>query len=1078
MITDIFNLSDEQEKAVDITKNIAVSAGAGSGKTRVLTNRYLRLLEAGTDVEEIGAITFTDKAALEMKKRVRLAINEKINMCSGNDKIKWMGYLDKLNNANISTIHSFCSNIVKENAAILGIDFNYNIITDIDKDLILKDVVQKSLRNSFMCEEYKESLGKLISNFDDKYFSKDFNKEIKNIMVQTLQQDEILEELSAKYEKGSAEKLIIRIIKKTSESYGEYKSKHDLLDYDDLQNLALKLLENKEINNRYRKRFKNLLVDEFQDTDELQKRIIYKIAADDDGRLIDEKLFIVGDFKQSIYGFKGADYTIFKTVSEDIGDTGRVSLNTCYRSKNEIIHAINSIFKELIEEYESLRYQNNQELKEKRVSIITYKNKAAQKKVSISGEVKKLLRGKKSSIETLEEGFQVLTESNNSIDIKESNSGIAVTKAIKLLKDKGLKFKDMSILVRAKTSIPTIENELRKRRVPYCIIGGRGFYETDEVEDVLNLYKVVIRGFEGEFSVQDSKNFIKALRSPLFEIPDTIILKAKIEMDENNCINLYKALEFVIDGMKECEDKFKLKKIYSSLEKLYLAKERLSVVYIMKYILEEFDVYNLILAQERGLQKYRNIEKLLYEAEKFDNEQLFTLEKFADYIELLEENSMQDAEAPLDTEDSEAVKIMTIHQAKGLEFKGVIIPNLEKDLLYMAKNHKPKITHFEGEILFSRNLETGNDNYNDKDSNYFKYYNSKLEKEVHEYIRLLYVAMTRAVDYIVLTGEDDGKSPSKAEEDAKKFNTFMKQIKYALYVKGADQSFIEILDYDKLEDLETVNQELKNTYINEQSIRDKIQFKLDIKPSTTVSATKYIHYKKSPNEFYLGNLLGVNLKDYIGMEFEEKEETTLKEQSIYKEGESNAADLGIVVHHILEIINSDMNVDEEKLIKSAISKYRLDNIDEIEKRVKKLIDNYKALENQRENMGKLICKYNEIEYNLQPLEDRKTSFIGFIDRLEVYEGDNGLTAVITDYKTNRISGQEHINRLAKVYEPQLYLYGKAIKELFYNKGVNGDTILLQLYFLDVGKKTLMNYDDKEAEKYIDDMDKIFAKPII
>jgi ATP-dependent helicase/nuclease subunit A len=113
--------------------------------------------------------------------------------------------------------------------------------------------------------------------------------------------------------------------------------------------------------------------------------------------------------------------------------------------------------------------------------------------------------------------------------------------------------------------------------------------------------------------------------------------------------------------------------------------------------------------QEDGIQKYRNIEKLMYIAKKFDSEELFTLEQFALYIKLLMDNGTDDSEAALDTEDSEAVKIMTIHQSKGLEFNAVIIPKIQADLLGISKRHKQQIVYYNDLIILSKDLEAGDD---------------------------------------------------------------------------------------------------------------------------------------------------------------------------------------------------------------------------------------------------------------------------------------------------------------------------------------------------------------------------------
>ena len=377
MADSIFKLSDQQKEAIDITKNIAVSAGAGSGKTRVLTNRYLKLLESGINIEEIVAITFTEKAALEMKERIRGAINEKLENSSSQDKKKWHQSLDKLSRANISTIHSFCAKVIKENAASLGIDFKFEIINEIDKNDVLSEAMEKSFEQIVSCGKYDEIVNKLTNAFDEKYLNDSFKKELAVIRDRIFEKGRKLEDDYEELQNEELANLVLNILLGREEIYKEYKLKNDALDYTDLEMLCNKVLEDKRVRDRYKERYTRFLVDEFQDTNEIQKSIIYSFVADESGKLLPTKLFVVGDSKQSIYGFRGTDYTIYKKVAKDIGEEGQKSLSTCYRSKPEIIYGINEIFSRIIDQYENLEVPDNnseKDIKEKRLILLTYQN--------------------------------------------------------------------------------------------------------------------------------------------------------------------------------------------------------------------------------------------------------------------------------------------------------------------------------------------------------------------------------------------------------------------------------------------------------------------------------------------------------------------------------------------------------------------------------------------------------------------------------------------------------------------------------------------------------------------------------
>lgn len=1059
-----FKLSQEQEAAIDINKNIAVSAGAGSGKTRVLTSRFLKLLESGFEIEEIAAITFTEKAALEMKQRIREALIIEISNSDSQGKLKWMRHLDKLSRANISTIHGFCSNIIKENAAYLRLDFNYKIISEVDKTLLLREAWESAKAKLFAQPEYEVIVEKLTDIYGSDYVGSGIFKDILAIRSKILDQGKLIEDLYNNAQPYSVEKFIFHMVKEIEEYYSTSKLSKDLLDYSDLEGMTLTVLENDRLRERYRKRYKTLLVDEFQDTNEVQRKIIYHIAADDNGVLVPARLFIVGDFKQSIYGFRGTDYRIFKNVSGDIGDDGKVALSTCYRSKGEIIEGVNSIFSKLIEDYEPLKYPGNMTEKENRIKLITYEeDKASSDKLMIN--VKNLLQGKASTFNSINEAFSKLKTSYSEITQKENKGGIAVARAIKHLRDKGLEFKDICILVRSRYTISEIEEELKRKNVPYCIIGGSGFYEKSEVDDILNLYRVVIRGVDGEFSYEDNVNFIKALRGPLFEIPDNLILNIRIQRDECKCDNLYDAISYVIDGMSESENKARLRFVYNTLEYLSSLKQRLSVVHILKAIIKECRVYETMLCQADGIQKFRNIEKLLYIAKKFDAEEIFTLQQFVEYIELLSENGSDDSEAALDTEDSEAVKIMTIHQSKGLEFKGVIVPKIDSDLLSISKKSKNNIVYNKDKVILSRDLETSEDN-----EAYIKYYNAKFAKEIDEYIRLLYVALTRAEDYAILTGKDDGKTPVEFSNDAEKannLNSFLKLIKYAINVKNADSSLLDFIKYEDLGDLGAVDSVSNIEEIEQGTVDQRLKYICDVKPNVKVSASSYMKYKKCPRKYYIENVLRVSGSDYIDIEF--SEEVTTKPNTL------SGSQLGTIVHSIIESINKEADIDEEVAIGLAIETFDLKHLSEVNKTLKRYVDNYMLLEEGKASLGKRVHLVNELEYNLTPYDDGKLSIMGFIDRLEIFEDDGRYTAVVTDYKTNRLRNGNSIKELTEAYEPQLQLYGKAAKELLYVNGIKVDDIKLQLYFLDKAEKVEITYEEEKVEDQLKAMENIFLR---
>lgn len=1098
MAYSIFKLSTEQEEAVDITRNIAVSAGAGSGKTRVLTNRYLRLLEDGIGIEEIVAITFTEKAALEMKERIRATINEKLEASIGADKKKWQEALDKLSRANISTIHSFCGEIIRENAARLGMDFKFKQINDIDKKLATNSAAEEALNKVVALGGYEDIIAKLANTFGEDYLRERLKRELLEISERISENGIKLEEVYIKLQKDELANFALKVILNIEEIYRDYKLNNDCLDYTDLEVLCKKVLEDDRVRDRYKERYKRFLVDEFQDTNEIQKSIIYSFVTDEKENLLPKKLFVVGDFKQSIYGFRGTDYTIFRKVAEAIGKEGQKFLSTCYRSKPEIIHGINEIFSRLIDQYENLKVPGDYELNENRLLLLTYPEEK-NNDVSAVKKVKEAIGNKTINSEDFLVLLKELKDSYNKVQVNTSLKEEAVSKAVRVLFDKGLSAKDICILVRSKYIISDIEEELKKYNIPYCIIRGRGFYNKEEVKEILNLYELIINGFEEQLSIVFEKKLVKALRSFIFNISDDILYKIKIEQLENESLrNYFEAIEFVYNGMKDSEARDRLEAVYLTLLKLSKLRSKVSAVDILTAIINLCGIKETLLMQQGGIQRYRNIEKLLFEAEKFDNEKLFTPEEFIEYLNQLNDNNVDEAEASLDTEDTEAVKIMTIHQSKGLEFEGVIIPNVDSDQLRQSQkeDNKNNLVYHEGKIISKYDIKNPS---KELTCEYGGYFESKLLKEVEESIRILYVALTRAKQYAVMVGEELQEELSEvldANEKTSKLNSFIKQLLYPIKTGGASQNVLEVLDVSALSNMYKLeNENAAEDKIDISNIMERLEFKIVDKPRSYVSASKYMKFKKCPRRFYIESVLNLKDANYAVMpndapeDYDETLETAavemLKKDEQAKEnqiGYLKSAEIGIIVHKILEYKNSVIDGDDEVLIEKAIIEIlgedtanALEDRTAIKRKIKKYIENYEFIEKNREVSGELIGTKNEVSFIASPLEDRKTILTGFIDRLEIFHANGMNIAVITDYKTNYIDSEDTLNHLIEMYSAQLELYGKAIKDNLYAEERKIDEVHLKLYFLEKGVCIDVPYKEEEVEHLIRDMDKIFGR---
>ena len=1084
----IFELSEEQKAAVDISKNIAVSAGAGSGKTRVLTNRYLKLLEDGIKIEEIAAITFTEKAALEMKERIRSAINEKILKSNGKDKVKWRGVLDKLIRANISTIHGFCAKIIRENSAAIGIDFKFSIINDIDKNDILMSSAARAIEEHFNNPAYENLRDKLIDLYSEEYFSSKVIEELLNIRTKIMDEGKTIKEFSKECLKDETAEFFLSILLEVEKSYMEHKLKEDLLDYNDLENLCCQILADKKIATRYKDRYTRFLVDEVQDINHVQKNIIYSFVTDENNKILDKRLFIVGDGKQSIYGFRGANYKIFKEVSSDIGEDGNKGLRDCYRSKPEIIEGINQIFKSLIDNYEPLQSPKGKGIKGKRLTVLTYKNNQSS---SVLKEVKEIIKDKTAALEQFNNALQNLKDSYDKANTEDLIKDKAVIKAITLLKNKGLKFKDICILVRSSGLIQGIEEGLKKYNIPYCIIGGKGFYSKPEITEILNLLQVINYELDKEWDKQQEKKLIRTLRSYIFNIPDDLLYKIKIEQLENNCVNYFEAALYTIDGMKNTYAKEGLNNAYLTLKKLIELKNKLSVAVLIKNIIDICKIKEKVFSELKGIQKFRNIEKLILAAETYDKEELFSIEEFLNYIEGLNDNNLEDGEASLDTEDAEAVKIMTIHQSKGLEFEAVIIPGMEKDKLYMTKMQSNKENFvFYNDKIVSKKLLNGEDSVEFDD-----YKNSKLLKEVEESIRILYVAMTRAKKHIVMVSKElteKEAAVSKINEEIEKINTlntFMKQINYSIKIGKVSGDLIDFINYENASDMDKVESDLTDgEEIEKDQITQKLLFKIEPKQRKYISASIYMKYKKCPRRYYVEKVLNLKGNSFNFSGAEEDELVKVQEEEMINNLENldikenlvkiSASELGSLTHKVLEYKTKEICGGNMEIIHKAFvnmfgeeNKLEAEIKSDLYSKVEKFIKNYEKIEKNREVKGELVFSQNELSFTSCPVDNTGNVIVGFIDRLEVYKKEDKYCAVIIDYKTNRIY-KNNIEKLTKIYAEQLNLYGKAIKDSLYIQGEKIDEVELLLYFLDAAALVKVNFDEEKILKGLKEIEAV------
>lgn len=1081
-----YGVNAEQAEALDINKNIALRAGAGSGKTRVLTRRYLRLLVEVPDIslDSIVAITFTQKAAAEMKERIRQEFALRLEKAiEPNERKKWEEFRISITSSNIDTIHGFCAKLLRDNFAVAGLDPFFSIMDEVDSSTKLRNIAEEAIKEYFDNPANDEICNCVLSGYSSAVFTSaamiegvtDLYNSIREKGVSVDEVDYIMRNKKAESRGEGPEKdpvmaveqMALSLVRMIHDNYESFKYKQNLLDFNDLEILTDKLLDDETVRNRYIRRYKYFLIDEFQDVNRLQKRILDKLILSN-GKMHPGRLFIVGDHKQSIYGFRGTDYRIFENACEFMKDNGEVkNLACCYRSTNSIIRTINTVFGKLIEPFEQLNFPEDKiagnEFSEEGhdVRLITWqKDKVGDRSKQRWDKIRKFLPDDCMADE-LKEALDLGHESLEAMS-KHDYQGEIIAGEIFRLKETGFAFKDIAILLQTRSGLRAIENSLSNSGIPYCVLGSIGFWDRQEIKDIIALYKLV-------FDSNDMISLLTVLRSPIFAFSDDLIFKLK-------CLYGAKGRDDTIDVLERLseeaeEERHVIIRAHDILKKVSRLGGIMGSYELLKYICRETSYPEILLSLPDGQQKFRNLEKLMAIVLDFERKGYFNARELPAYLELLEDSAGMDSQAFLDAEMSDAVKILTIHAAKGLEFDAVIIPNMDRSIDAKSKRSRP---------LFIFNIQNGitaigiNDKgVLDKEANrqYNELYMDKLIKENHESRRLFYVAATRAKRFLVLIGEDQ---EIKDEDNPLALNTFMKQLKWALkgtcgfdildivdgrtliYEKRSTDEYSPVFfdkAFDEIKNLKQCNLETK-------SALDAVE----TKPKGKLSISMFMNYSDCPRSYYFSYIAGI--KPWHG---DEGSATHGESEGDKASAVVDAALRGSITHDVIEELDfTELEYEDPdtilKRIETAMVKQYGKAFEAVKQDVERYLENLWKIERDMalKIRGKLVKTLREFSFRI-PLSD-DISINGVIDRIDIFEDKGSQEAFVIDYKTNRISDEDEIWKKADYYKKQLYTYTMAVNALPLLEGLRPVVRGCFLYFLDCGKYVEIEVTDEEIKQ--------------
>jgi ATP-dependent helicase/nuclease subunit A len=870
-----------------IDRDLFLDAGAGAGKTSLLVDHYLHILEATPSLSplDIIAATFTKKAAGEMKERLREKCRELAARESGD---RWRRAARELETAPIDTIHGLCSRFLHDSAIAAGLDPGFGVIEGPEQALLVEKCVRRCLLSRLddnvisaaqivadrgltgacatvvslidqrarygwlwqegsvhltaealwksWCEALPEQQQEALDGLLKSPEWTETTSELKDcsgaspedkleqirqgILALVGQIEDETRTISEKLEllpllgKGSTRpgrvalwpseealaraKACIKQFTNSSEgvvrqqvdevcrfkllpeherlagltaalmtetaaavqAYEEAKQDLAVLDFTDLQMRVSELWDKRpEILAQYQSRIRHVLLDEFQDTDDLQMRILWPLA--DRGA----RRFVVGDVKQSIYRFRNADVTVFNRTRDRMTEADPRSLERLtvnFRSRPALIAFFNDLFsrdavmgserkKEYEAFYESLT-SHRQVPEEQAVEfhfLVGDKDSTDE-----SGGPSERMRTLEA--ERLARRLRDAVEQGELLVATPGEDGTEVARPVR--------YGDCAVLFRATTDLGLYEQALRDQHVPYHVLSGRGFFTRQEVQDVLNCLRAVENG-------QDEVALIGALRGPLFALSDeTLFWLSRLPGGWWERLQTAGAV-FATHGsevdwrpplshVSETEAR-KVAFAADSLQRFRTLKNRLRLSQLIKEVLETTGLSATLAGLFNGPQMVSNLRKLTEIAAQYERSGDYSLRDFVAYLSEMDFRQERESDAPVAEEGSDVVKLLTIHSAKGLEWPVVIVPDLARKMTQnqrqgamtlrlhpklglVARGHRDEELDWppQAQVIQRRNEE----------------------EDLAELRRLFYVACTRARDHLILSAAIAGKSRNKAKD--------------------------------------------------------------------------------------------------------------------------------------------------------------------------------------------------------------------------------------------------------------------------------------------------------------------------
>lgn len=1176
------NYTEQQQRAIeDRGKDILVSASAGSGKTAVLVERVIQRILSGTPISKLLIITFTKAAASEMKEKIKLQLNKRLDENPNNTFLR--SQLIEVDTANISTIDSFCLDIIRRFYYVIDLDPSFSVLTDETQAALMEERALKDVQDEYlekndqdflafydnfagdreaegvhqllldlydvaMTQPNYENFLRKLPNFYDlsesitnsslwkstikvlllqkakktkkevldlidqaQEYNKNFTSVIKQLTVFKNNLDHFIELLKNNapydelresfktlafitgrktgkktdddYEEVEAVNKVIsdfrtQTKKELTEIYGQYfvvdeqdqlkvlrkaqkivqtisevelkfinrfselKRNQNFLDYRDMEQFANKILTQDTSNSDlakkyYQDKFDEILIDEYQDVNYLQESIVQAIK-----KKGHNTLFMVGDVKQSIYGFRQAQPDLFLKKYHDFqvdnNSEERIILSNNFRSSKAVVDSVNNLFNVILtNDFGGIDY-------EKEAQLIHGAQFDQDNSLGTATEL--LFSYKKSN-----KGKSYFEE-----DEENNNQTQMIIDRIKQLKKEGFKVwdenqglrelrnSDIAILTRTRSNNLQIMQEFAKTDIPLFITDAQNYFQTFELVMIMNYLRII------DNPRQDIP-LVAVLRSPIFNFTEPEL--AQIRVNSRNT-DFFDAVVKSSSSSSELGEK--CKNFLNQLEEFRQFATNHRISELIWSIYETTHLLEIVTGLPNGQQRRINLQALYERANSYESAGFKGLYQFINFIERMRKNKKDLAQPLLSDQADDAVRLMTIHSSKGLEFPIVFVADLD---------HGYQKRDLSGDYIISSKLGLGITVREDKykiDTLLKSAIKSEKKRELlEEESRILYVALTRARQKLIMVGEfpeKDGQtdfSPELDISDKLSAQSSWSFLKHQLNINGhttqkitemnldlEKQNKVFYLEYtpDSHQDEENIEQENKNTETNAHianQVKRLYDFVYPFEDATRTTAYQAVseiksafndpldtelenaHIIPSTNRYLQpidGTPTFLKEKSFTGAEIGTA--THLLLQYYDYQGEKNENNLKQEIQKLVEIqkLNPDIvsHLDQEAInwfVMSDFAKPFWQNPDKLYRE-----SEFSSLVNVKQIFGKFSDPADKILVH------------GTIDGY--FEDKDGI--ILFDYKTDHVDKthlEQSIEKIKQKYTGQLRLYEMALNEM-------------------------------------------------